>query len=243
MAIDNWTNEQIKDLKAWEYWDARGRRTKDLQPLLNRMEPLIYKKMAPFKSMKNIPNSAVKAEFQKQTINAIESYEPKRGVPLSYHAMRNMDAAKRYIYDYQNDARIPSHRVRKIGDFKASYSKLERKLNRPPTALELSDELKWPVKEVSRMSKELRNDLLPWKGSGAEEAFTIQTPREREVLELIPYELDDIERGVFEFTYGQGGKPTLGTSETAKAMNLSNSKVSRTKAKIADKIAAYLGDV
>lgn len=238
-----WTSNQVKDYQAWERWDSHGRKRRDLEPLLNRMDPLLRKKMAPFSTMQNIPDSAVRAEFQQQLVKALETYNPETGVPLSHYTMRQMDAAKRYIHDYQNVGRIPSHRIRKIGDFKHAFENLEDKYKRPPTAFELSDELKWPVNEVSRMTTELRDDLLPWKGGGVEQALLIQTPREREILELIPYELDNLELGVFEFTYGQGGKPQLGTIETAKALKISPSKVSRVKTGIAKKIKQYLDEI
>jgi hypothetical protein len=237
----NWTSEQVKDLELWDKWNQRGRKHRDLKPLLKRMDPLIYTKMRPFQTVQNIPPSAIKAEFKKHTIQALNKYDPNRKVPLSYHVMRQMDGAKKFIYDYQNLGRIPSHRVRKIGEFKSVFGDLENKYNRPPNSHELADKLKWPIKEVERMTTELRDDLLPWKGSGAEKAFQMMPAREKEVLDLIPYELSSDQKTVFEYLYGTGGKPTLGTTQIAKAMKVSPSKISKLKLEIADKMKEYLG--
>jgi hypothetical protein len=236
----NWTSEQAKDLDLWQRWDTKGRKPRELKPLMDRMNPLIYVKMRPFQTVQNIPPSAIKAEFQRHTISALEKYDPSKQVPLSYHVMRQMDGAKKFIYDYQNIGRIPSHRVRKIGDFKSTFGDLEQKYNRPPTAHELADKLKWPVKEVSRMTEELRDDLLPWKGSGAEQAFKMLPSRQKEVLDLIPYELDSQQKAVFEYVYGEGGKPALGTTRIAKVMKMSPSKVSKIKLEIANRMKDYL---
>jgi len=230
----DWNASQLEDLRLWEEWKKSGDKNK-LKPLVKNMQPLIYKKANEFSRVQNIPKSAVQAEFKLHAIKGMHNYDPTYKVPLSYHVMRQMDAAKRFVHKYQNVGRIPEHRHRKIGPFKAAHTELENELGRPPTSHELADKLQWPVAEVGRMTQELRDDLLPWKGGGADKAFDQCPPREREVLALLPYELCPEEQAVFEFTYGYGGKPQLGTTEMAKALKYSPAKISRLKARVAKK--------
>lgn len=235
-----WSPAQLEDLKLWQHWDSRGRRPRDFHPLIRRIDPLVRTKASKFSSVRHIPQSAIEAEFKRHAINALGKYDPGYGVPVSNYIMRQMDGAKRFIYDYQNIGRIPAHRTRKIGEFKSKFEILSQKLGRPPTALELADDLRWPVNEVGRMTKELRQDLLPWKSTAASSALDIMPPREKEVIELLPYDLDPRQQAVFEYVYGAGGKPTLGTGDIARAMKISPSKVSKIKKEIALKVDEYL---
>lgn len=240
MSQNNWTPNQIEDFNLWKAWDEGGRTKRLLQPLMDRLDPLIATKIRPFQTVQMIPQSAIEAEFKVHAISALEKYDPNYGVPISHHVMRQMDGAKRFVYDYQNIGRIPSHRVRKIGEFKSAFSDLENNVGRPPTALELADKLRWPVSEVSRMTTELRSDLLPWKTESAAAALDVTIPRNKEILDLIPYDLSPTQQAVFEYTFGYGGKPVLGSNDIAKAIGVSPSRVSRLKSEIADKIKPYL---
>lgn len=240
MPTDRWTPDQLEDYRLWEQWQTKGKVRNDLVPLVKRIEPLINKKAYKFSTVQNVPKSAVKAEFKLHAIRALKNYDPTYNVPISHYVSRQMDAGNRFVHKYQNIGRIPEHRIRNIGPFKAKFSELENELGRPPTSHELADKLQWSIPEVERMTKELRDDLLPWKGGGVDKAFEQLPPREREVLSLLPYELNPDEQAVFEYTYGYGGKPQLGTSEMAKAMKTNPSRVSRLKAAVAKKAKEYL---
>lgn len=235
-----WTARQLEDYQVWSSWNAGGQRVKAMAPLMARMKPLIRVKAKPFFNAPNLPNSAIEAEFKIHAVKALADYDPKYGVPVGHHIMRRMDGAKRFVYNYQNLGRIPVHRVRKIGEFKSVFADMEADCRRPPTAHELADRLSWPVGEVTRMTKELRDDLLPWKGSGAESAFDHQPSREQEILGLLPYELGAEQQRVFEYVYGYGGKPRLGTSAIASTLSISPSSVSKIKLQIAEKVRQYV---
>lgn len=237
--METWDPNQLEDFRLWERW-KKNQTKRELRPLLRRLDPLVETKMKPFRSVQLIPPSALKAEFQKHAIDAIEKYDPEYGVPLGHHVMRQMDGAKRWVYNYQNFGRLPDHRARKVGAFQHAFADLQRTLKRPPNSHELADRMRWPTAEVDRMTSELRQDLLPWKGSGAHEAMEIRPPKEREVLELIPYDLSPGQHAVFEYVYGLGGKPKLGTGQIAKVLNVSASKVSKVKAEIADVMRPHL---
>ena len=108
-----WTPDQLEDFRLWDEWDKAGRKKQQLRPLLRRLDPLIAKKFNPFSTVPNMPQSAIRAEFKKHAVAALHKFDPNRGVPLGHHVMRQMDGAKRFVYDHQNIARIPAHRARK----------------------------------------------------------------------------------------------------------------------------------
>ena len=234
------TETSREDIKLWKAWDAAGRDPQTLKPLLQHVDPLIKMRLNAFRGLQSIPQSALEAELKRQAVTAFNNFDPGRGVGLATHVVNYLKGANTFVYNYQNAARIPGARARKVGVFKSTFGELEDSLGRPPTAIELADKLSWPVKEVERMTTQLRKDLLPTVGTRAESAM-VQMPSEvKEVLQLMPYELDPFDRSVFEYTFGQGGKPQLGTTDIAKVLKTSPAKISRTKEKVAKKLDAYL---
>ena len=236
----DWNAKHHQDLQLWQDWQQSGKDPQQLEPLMDQLKPLIESRKAKFGTLTSVPQSAVDAELKRQTLYALETYDPNKNVPLSIHVYNNLKGANRFIYNYQNTARIPAHRVRKIGDFQAAFKELESKTGRPPTSHELADHLGWPVSEVTRMTQQLRQDLLPVEGSVAETAM-IQTPSiQKEVMDLMPYELDPFDLAVYEYTYGYGGKPVLETKQIAKTLKVPPIKVYRSKTNIAKKFDEYL---
>lgn len=236
----SWSPKHQKDYRLWYEWQKSGKDPQKLKPLLQNLDPLVKSRMNKFRHLETIPPSALEAEFKLKTLEALESYDPKKGVPLSIHVYNHLKGVNRFVYTYQNTARIPAGRVRNIGVFQAAYKELEQELGRPPTSHELADKLNWPVSEVTSMMTQLRKDLLPVEGSAAESAMANVSSPVKELMELMPYELDPFELLVYEHTTGYGGKPILGTVDIAKLLGTSPAKVSRTKAKIAKKMDAYL---
>lgn len=101
--------------------------------------------------------------------NAVDTYDPTRGTQLKTHVWNNIDhGLGRFVDDHTNVARISAGRVKYIGRFQAAEEELFDELGRQATADELAAHLRatvrtakpWDAKEVERMRKELRKDLL-----------------------------------------------------------------------------------
>jgi DNA-directed RNA polymerase specialized sigma subunit len=134
--------------------------------------------------------------------------------------------------------RIPESRAYKVGEFLNTRSELEDDLGREPTAHELADKLKWPVKQVSSMQTEIRKEV-PASRLAAD--TTADKPsREAEVIRLIQYELSPDEQLVMEHTYGLNGKAQLKPGDISTRLGIPASKVSRLKMSIASKMKKYL---
>ena len=87
------------------------------------------------------------------------------------------------------------------------------------------------------MQREVRKALPT--GQFEQDPSSFVPSRQKEVLRLLPYELNSEERAVFEYIYGVGGKPKLGPGAIAQRLGMSAPKVSRLKRAIADKYAKY----
>lgn len=226
-----------KELQLWREWVASGKDPEKLRPLIKSFAPLIHSKANVYINKVPIPPAAVLAEFQIQFVNALESYDPSKG-SLGTYVYRYLDKAKRFIAQYQNEARIPENRIFKIRQYKDAEEHLSDEYGRTPSSEELATYLKWPLAEVERMDLELRGDYITSKFE--EDPTAIVPSREQEVIRLIKYELSDEERAVYEHLMGMGRPQISSTGDIAVALNMEPYKVSRLKAAIAKKVSRYL---
>lgn len=239
LASKDLREKQSKELTMWQQWNAGGRQPEHLQPLITSFRPLISSKVNIYTSkIRDIPPESIRAEFMNQFVQALQTYDPARGAGLGTHVQHQLKKAQRFVTTYQNPGRIPENRIYKIRELQDAEMHLDEKLGRPPTQLELADQLKWSPQQVGLLQKEVRK-ARPTSQFESDPS-TYMPSRQQEILRLLPYELSHDERAVFEYVYGVGGKPQLGTGEIAQRLNMSSPKVSRLKAGIATKLKRHI---
>jgi len=186
----------------------------------------------------NLPRSAVNAEIKSQFIDAIDTYDPERGTKPSTYINSRLRKTYRFLYEHQNIGRIPENENIKVGTFKSAKDNLSEKLGRDPTALELSQDLRWGLSEVEKLDRMIRKDLsLP----SDLDFGAITTNRSADIAHYIYYDLTSQEKLVFEYLTGMGGKPVLKSKEIAQRMGVSQSTVSNIKKSIAEKLERASG--
>jgi RNA polymerase sigma factor (sigma-70 family) len=231
------SHKRQQELHMWRKWKDSGETPEDMEPLLDSLQPLVNKRIRQFQGVP-IQREVLRAEANRKVIGGLRRFDPEKAQMHTF-LTHELKGVRRYVQHHQNLSRIVEERANKIGDYQRSYSTLADQFDREPTAHELADHMKVSVKTVTRLQGELRQDLL---ASGAmEDPFVDETPRSREVLKLIPYELTPTEMQVFEYLTGYGGKPKLtSTGEIARRLGWSDSKVSQVKNSISQKIRKYL---
>ena len=226
---------QQREMEMWEQWQQSGQQKKHLRPLLSSLKGFINHRANVYAGrVRDIPPEAIRAEFTNQTVQALQSFDPNRGTKLTTHIGHQLKKAQRFITTYQNPGRIPEYRIRELQD---AEQRLDERLGRAPTQLELADKLKWSPRQVGVLQREVRKALPT--GQFEQDPSSFVPSRQKEVLRLLPYELNSEERAVFEYIYGVGGKPKLGPGAIAQRLGMSAPKVSRLKRAIADKYAKY----
>ena len=225
------------DEQLWKKWDQGGRKKSDLQPLFNQFAGTLERQVNQFAYKVNIPPSTIRANVQQNFVDALESYDPNKAANLNTHVTWNLKKTKRFIAQNQNFARIPEPMLYRIGTYQREEDRLQRKLGRDPSTMELASALQWPPAHVERMRKSLRKDL---SSSVFEfDPSTLQVSRWNEVKTLIPYELNAQENAVFDLVLGNQNRE-LSNNEVAAKLNLSPSRVSKIKAGIANKVQRYM---
>ncbi len=240
LSADDRNKLQQHEMEMWRKWQKNGQKKKDLRPLLKSLKPFVNRRANIFANrLRDIPPAAVRAEFTNQTVQALQTYDPNRGAKLTTHIGHQLKKAQRFVTTYQNVGRIPENRIYKIRELHDAEQHLDEKLGRSPTQLELADKLKWSPRQVDVLQREVRKALPTGKFEQDRDPFTVVPSRQKEILRMLPYDLNSDERQVFEHIYGVGGKPVLGPGAIAKKLGMSAPKVSRLKKSIAGKYTRY----
>ena len=226
-----------KELKLWQDWKASGEQPEQMEPLLNSLQPLVNRRIRTFQGVP-IQREVMRAEANRKVISGLRSYDPEKAQMHTW-VTKQLQGMQRYVQQHQNLSRIVEDRARRVGDLQRAQSSLYETHDREPTTFELAEYMKVDPNVVTKLQAELRPDIL---ASGAlEDPFINETPRAREVLRLIKYELAPNELLVFEHLTGDGGKiKTTSTGAIAKKLGWSDSKVSQVKKGIAQKIKEYM---
>ena len=227
-----------RELGMWHDWNNGGRKPTQLRPLVQSLQPLVKNRSRIFENrVRDIPPSAIQSEFSDQLLGALETFNPNKGRMTTWINRRLMKA-NRFINTYQNPARIGEKRIGEITQFQNAEETLRQQFGRSPTAFEISDHAKLPLRDVRKLQKEVRR-AHPVGHFGPADPTSITPSKTKEIMTLLPHDLSTDERAVFEYVHGTGGKPRIGTGAIAKQLRMSAPKVSRLKKSIADKWKQY----
>lgn len=226
------------DLDLWRSWDRGGRTPELMEPLLDQFTPLLESQVRRYVGHVNIPDSALRAEFEDQFAKAARSFDPNRGVQLSTHVVNHLRGARRFVVQHQNMGRIPEHQINKIHQLTSAVHELQDELGRVPDHYALASRLNWSPTQIKRLRSGLRKDLL---SSQFQASVGVLTPSRWETLKmLLPAELGERQKFVFKHTVGLPGAPILRAQEIARRLKVSPATVSKDRADIAKKLERYL---
>lgn len=230
MADDFNDFNKSTDLEFFERWRQTNSK-EDLGKLVNQFQPLMYKQVKRLSG--SVPQSALSAEAKKQTIIALETYDPSKGAALSTHVYNRLNKLKRLNSKYQNAVRLPENQHFSFSEFNNSVERLKNSLNREPTDDELAADLGWAKKEVKRLRERLYQDLYE---SGTEVGSSFTKFDNTKVLKgLVEENLDPQEKMIWA-NVQKPKEQQLSVPEMAKAMDINVNRYQYVKGKMVTKI-------
>jgi DNA-directed RNA polymerase specialized sigma subunit len=244
--LEKWAAKRKRDLaetkqqemQMWQQWKMQGEKPNDLRPLLKSFKPLIRSRANHWANRAELPPESVHAEFNRQFVNALRTYDPTKGAQLGSWVTTSLQKAQRWVSQHQDPTRVQEHRYYKMGEWDNALATLDDQLGREPTTREMSEYLGWSEAEAGRMESEKRKSLYS-SGFGGFDPTVIMPSREAEKLKLVRYELSPEELQVYDYTVGTYGKPQLRPGEIAKELKISPSKVTRIRNAIVAKLSQY----
>ena len=214
--------------EIWEQWEKTHDDTyRDMA--YDMMKPKIE---SDINNVHGVPRSALEAEYAKATYKAFENYNPKKGSFKTY-LFHNLKRANRAVY--QNyDLYMPEAKAQKMNTFMESYRRLSEKLDREPSAIELADDLGWPLKDITPYMRQVKKSTYNLENSG----YLGAQDRDLEaIIGMVHHDASPEEAIVLEYIFGMYGKPALSTNaDIARATGMSLSKIKKIRMKLFNQI-------
>lgn len=219
-------------MDSWTEWKRTGDE-KHLSELYTKYDGMIQSSVNKYMNP-NIPRPALEGEAKNQAYIAFDTYDPNRGTQLSTHVGTRLHKLYSYVSKYQNVGKIPEGEISNINTYKKAKEDLRLSVGREPSTIELADHLSWDIKRVGRMEASLRGDYV-----GLENISALESNPQFQRMMFTYYEMTPEEQIVFDYTLGSHGKPKMSPGQIAVQMNISNSKVSAIRSKIAKRMGEY----
>jgi hypothetical protein len=228
-----------EEYNVWKSWKKTGS-VDHLSDLLDRYKPFLERHASVYYSAP-LPKSAIRGEAKRLAIKAFETYDPRKGTQLNTHVGIYMKKLNRYVNSRKNIVRAPEEWNDKIGLFRRRQDEFASKNGRMPTTSELSDDLGWHEKDVSKMHKFLRKDLVQEETPGLGRMETSREDKATNYLNFLGKEFHGDDALVFEHIYGMNGRRQLdNVDQISKETGLSASTINRSKKRISDKAEHYM---
>ena len=233
------SDKKRRELGMWRQWKESNEDPKHLDPLLRSLRPTIdyrVNKYAPA----NVYKPALRAKANNLTINALRRFDPTKA-QLNTHVTNHLKGLNRWTGKHQNVSRITEERIAIIGQYKATKSKLKEAYGYEPTARQIAQEMKPPEKTIKKLELEDRPDLISSAFDGDAFAGDLDAPTiDKEIMDLIEFDLSPDELRLWEYLYGIKGKKQITKGgDLARKLGWSQSKVSQTRKAIYKKVEYY----
>lgn len=236
---------RANEFELWQTWKKSGHKKEHLDPLLKSLNPLIQKRaLTAGKGRIEVPSAAIDFEHKKQVVNALKTFDPKRGATLQTWVTTNLKKASRFIHNTQNLVRITEPLAMKIGTFNAVKSELSDKLGHEPDDHSLHEALiphGFSMKDIKRLNKEVRKSFIGSQGGLDDVQAAMLSSPDVEVIHLVVPQLSKQELAVHELTFGLNGKQKLNPGQIAKKLKMDRSKVAKLRTSVWKKMEPHLG--
>jgi hypothetical protein len=226
---------QEQEIELWKKWRYNNDQ-EALEQLMKSLRPIVKSIAGPW-NKSGLPQAVIEGEVKKNILEALDEYDPSFGVQLNTFIISRSRKLNRLVYKHQNVGRISEQRITQIGTFNNVKQFLTDKHGREPSSQQMADELAWSPAEVERMELESRKDIF--SSSQVFEPGLLYSDREKEILDLLYYELTPEEQTIYDYLLGKNGKPMLKANEIATRLMTNPAKISRIRDKIQAKFHQY----
>jgi DNA-directed RNA polymerase specialized sigma subunit len=220
-----------RDKELWRKWNA-NKSPENLRILLKAIDPIINSEVQ--KQLGTIPPPVLKLKAKSLVIKALSKYDPSKA-QLNTFIVHQLAPLKRENMKAQNIIRMPENMQLKVRTFIDTKQKLEDKLRREPTSLELADELKWSLKQVRRMEKQFHTEANMGSLTYEEGASYLNSALNLRT-DLVFRSLSPRDQLIFEYTTGYGGKQKISNNAIAAKLKVSSAYISQRKKHIMKKL-------
>lgn len=219
-------------------------------PLYQSFKPLVLKAAQKNMFGSPIPQAAHVAFAAQSFLDATRTHDAAKG-GFATHAFNTVfQKGKRLNLHYQNIGYIPESRATKYQAYQTASYLLKEQLGREPSTIELADELAIPPKEIERLRKEIKQDLVLKESLPTVGPAFAQSNKTMQAAMDLQYNLIPKHRVVLEHTLGLNGVTPLLTRSgkpdipaIAKKAGMSIAEVRSARKTISREMAKHLGHI
>lgn len=228
--------QKKQELDAWGRW-IQDRNPQDFKFLLDSYTPFMnymgQRHIQAAKTGGTVPVSTIKADMIQNFHRGLETFDPDKG-QLNTHIGNHLRHTGRFVRTYSNIGKMPDPRSRMVWQYKDRETVLTERLGRPPSSIEMADDLGISQKEIELLRTEIRKDIIVDPTTSGLGSIAPESPKAMEQLNFLHMELNPEQQNVLEYTYGLYGRQAVDNNEDlARVLGISPQKVRAIKRQIA----------
>jgi len=215
-AYDNWAKEP----------DVEANQT----ALLQKLQPTIDAALTSY-----APNnkSALQTKARIIAMTAVKSYDPKRKVQLNTYVSNALKSLNRENAKRTNMVHVPENVLLEKNKIQKATDSFMADYGREPNMVELADLSGLSIKRIAHVRKydpqKAESQMLTEKG---DTFFTKSSDPQKIWADYVYYDLDPIDKKIFEWLTGHGGTDIISKRDIAKRLKISSPAVSQRVNKI-----------
>ena len=199
--------------------------------ILQKYDGLIRREARKYSSF--LPYEVVLAEAYKIAHEALDRYDPKKGIQLSTFLTSTLRKLNRLSTQYGGFVRLPEDQIYKLKKLQDAEQELRDYYGRDPTNEELADKLHWPLAEVIQLrTKNISEVNL----SNLEYTPTFTNSANDSWIHYVYHSLGDQDKLILEHLVGLNGKSPMKATDLAKKLKVSPSFISKRIKIISDEL-------
>jgi len=229
-AGDDVTKDSLE--KHYETW-KKAQTPQTAAPMLEQLQPDID---ASLRNYGGKNQDELRTQAQLLALRAAETYKPKKGTSLRTHVRNSLHKLTRIRNERSNVMHIPENVQAEKAHLQKASDEFKAEFDREPNLQELADRSTFSIRQIKRIRGYAGDVPESLMTSEKGDLMTGGRSASQMWLDYMYFELDPIDKKVYEWSTGYGGSEKLSKAEIAKRLKISAPAVSKRINKILAKI-------
>ena len=180
---------------------------------------------------------AIRSQAKLMALEAFKSYDPNKG-NMKNHLLSNLQRLQRIAPQSSQVINIPERILLDRKHLQEVEEELRDEMGRDPSDMEIADKTGLSLKRISHIRKASSGintgSIMDEQGQPYSPASMIPgaTNIEDAWMDMVYYDLGDVDRAIMDYSFGLHNTPQLGNAEIAERLGLSPGAISQRKTKI-----------
>jgi DNA-directed RNA polymerase specialized sigma subunit len=240
----NWREAKAPTFPEYDAW-AKAPTPQGLRKVVDTLQPTVDQALKTYAGGSEVPT--VRSRARQLAAKAVRSFDPKHGVKLQTHLMRQLQELQRVAPSTVEPLALPVKFRRDQGAIRSAMTTLTDDLGREATDEEIADATMLPLKRVLRVRGRMRA-RVPFSAMNADaddedddapDVVASQRTPEDDWLDAVYHDLGEQDRLIMGYRTGYRNSPVLTNQEIAAKVRMHPASVSQRASIIQKKIDSF----